>query len=452
MHESAAGLEKGDAGESTQGAQTEAKEIVTDLINVLDRIRLIRSIQRSGAKHDRHAIPYATIGPIRTRGGGRHDPWKFRWRLKSRWNHESDTGGKRRRSNEPFDRFEKTGKNRGKSPNLLLPNSKSHGKLFPKHRRIRCSNFSIFFVQALLISRLLGQDLFEQSNDLLVREIDDTLPKRPWLFWPEARTNGVGRRIVPMVPNPAWGCAFSLFARGRSGIRTLSKPLQKGLGLLAQGSERQDRIHRQLHVQSRLFHLALAEAYGLTNDLRLGPALEKATKLIVSSQKNNPKGGWRYSPESQDADTTVSGAQMVALFAARNAGIKVPEEAIERGKAYALSCQDSRGGFGYTTSGANLPRTAIGSLILSLAKDTDSDAYKNSVEYLKESAKFGDQGHKFYSLYYTSQAVFRASPSFWNSWNSQNFKRLQSTQTENGSWNGNYGQTFATSAALLCLP
>ena len=35
MHESAAGLEKGDAGESTQGAQTEAKEIVTDLINVL---------------------------------------------------------------------------------------------------------------------------------------------------------------------------------------------------------------------------------------------------------------------------------------------------------------------------------------------------------------------------------------------------------------------------------
>lgn len=35
MHESAVGLEKGDAGESTQGAQSEAKEIVTDLINVL---------------------------------------------------------------------------------------------------------------------------------------------------------------------------------------------------------------------------------------------------------------------------------------------------------------------------------------------------------------------------------------------------------------------------------
>jgi hypothetical protein len=198
--------------------------------------------------------------------------------------------------------------------------------------------------------------------------------------------------------------------------------------------------------------LALAEAYGLTNDLRLGPALEKASKLIVSSQKSNPKGGWRYSPDSQDADSTISGAQLMALFAARNAGIKVPEEAIEKGKAFLLSCQDTNGGFGYTAaSGANLPRSAIGSLILSLAKDTNTDAYRNSVEFLKENSQFGDQGHKYYSLYYTSQAMFRASPSMWNTWNSQNFKRLQSTQTENGSWNGNYGQTFATSAALLSL-
>ena len=36
---------------------------------------------------------------------------------------------------------------------------------------------SFFFFQAVLISRLLGQDLFEQSNDLLVREIDDTYRK-----------------------------------------------------------------------------------------------------------------------------------------------------------------------------------------------------------------------------------------------------------------------------------
>jgi hypothetical protein len=198
--------------------------------------------------------------------------------------------------------------------------------------------------------------------------------------------------------------------------------------------------------------LALAEIYGRTNIQGIGPALEKATRLIISSQKNNPKGAWRYSPESNDADITVSGAQMLALFAARNAGIFVPNEAIEKGKAFILTCQDSGGGFGYTGStGPNLPRTSIGCLILSLAKDTDSEAYKKSLDFLNDNASFGDQGHKFYNLYYTSQAIFRANPKLWISWNFQNFKKLQSSQTQEGGWNGNYGTTFSTSAALLSL-
>ena len=198
--------------------------------------------------------------------------------------------------------------------------------------------------------------------------------------------------------------------------------------------------------------LALAEYYGLSNDTAIGPALKKATNLIVSAQKTNPKGAWRYSPDSKDADTTVTGAQMVALFAARNAGIEVPDQAIAKGKKFLLECQDERGGFGYTgNSGANLPRTAIGSLILALDKDTNSDAFKNSIEYLRENARFGDQGHKFYSLYYTAQAMFRSTEKDWNKWNLENVRQLQAKQSENGSWNGNYGNTFATSAALLSM-
>ena len=198
--------------------------------------------------------------------------------------------------------------------------------------------------------------------------------------------------------------------------------------------------------------LALAEAYGITNDLRLGPALQKATVLILGSQKGNAKGAWRYGPESKDADTTVSGAQMVALFAARNAGLSVPESAIEKAIEFFISCQASSGGFGYTSkSGPNQPRSAIGCLVLALSKDTDSKAYKQSVKYLMENAAHDGQGHKFYSLYYTSQAVFRADPSLWRVWNSKNVKRLLATQSEDGSWNGNYGKAFSTSAALLSL-
>ena len=59
--------------------------------------------------------------------------------------------------------------------------------------------------------------------------------------------------------------------------------------------------------------LALAESYGAVNDDRLGPALQKAVRLILTSQEANPTKAWRYSPDARDADTTVSGAQMVAL-------------------------------------------------------------------------------------------------------------------------------------------
>ena len=305
-----------------------------------------------------------------------------------------------------------------------------------------------------LFSSLGGQDLFEQSNDSLVQEIDGTYRKGLEFLAENQEESGCWTdNSYGSQPGVVGMAILAFLARGDDPeFGPYRLHVKRAMNFLLKQQNQETGYIGSSMYNHGFATLALAEAYGLTNDLRLGPALEKASKLIVSSQKSNPKGGWRYSPDSQDADSTISGAQLVALFAARNAGIKVPEEAIEKGKAFLLSCQDSNGGFGYTAaSGANLPRSAIGSLILSLAKDTNTDAYRNSVEFLKENSQFGDQGHQYYSLYYTSQAMFRASPSLWNSWNSQNFKRLQSTQTENGSWIGNYGQTFATSAALLSL-
>ena len=305
-----------------------------------------------------------------------------------------------------------------------------------------------------LFSSLGGQDLFEQSNDSLVQEIDETYRKGlQFLAENQEETGCWTDSSYGSQPGVVGMAILAFLARGDDPeFGPYRLYVKRAMNFLLKQQNQETGYIGSSMYNHGFATLALAEAYGLTNDLRLGPALEKASKLIVSSQKSNPKGGWRYSPDSQDADSTISGAQLVALFAARNAGIKVPEEAIEKGKAFLLSCQDTNGGFGYTAaSGANLPRSAIGSLILSLAKETNTDSYRNSVNFLKKNSQFGDQGHQYYSLYYTSQAMFRASPSLWNSWNSQNVKRLQSTQTENGSWNGNYGQTFVTSAALLSL-
>src|SRR5437773_7668602 len=73
--------------------------------------------------------------------------------------------------------------------------------------------------------------------------------------------------------------------------------------------------------------LALAEAYGAVDDRHvwpggkkprsIGAALELAVRAAITSQQKNPLGAWRYSPQSTDADTSVSGAVLVGLLAAR---------------------------------------------------------------------------------------------------------------------------------------
>ena len=299
-----------------------------------------------------------------------------------------------------------------------------------------------------------GQELFEQRDDGFVRALDDSY-LRGLNFLQVKQEDSGGWRDSSYGSEPGvMGMAILAFlSRGDDPeFGPYSNAISRSVQAILKKQNQETGYIGSSMYNHGFATLALAEFYGMTNDQRIGPALLKATRLILSAQTRNPKGGWRYSPESKDADTTVSGAQMVALFAARNAGIQVPDEAIEKGKLFILSCQDDSGGFGYqTSSGANLPRTAIGSLVLSLARETKTPAYEKSVNYLRQNAKFGDQGHKFYSLYYTAQAMFRASPGDWNSWNLENVRRLKSSQLEDGSWNGNYGNSFATSSALLSM-
>ncbi len=198
---------------------------------------------------------------------------------------------------------------------------------------------------------------------------------------------------------------------------------------------------------------SLAEAYGLIEHPKLADALTKAVELILSSQRRNRFGGWRYTPDSMDADTSVAGAQIVALFAARNAGIRVPDEAIKRGLNYMTSCRNnSDGSFGYTTSSGGKPTlTAIGVLCLALAKDMDSRAFETSVEYLRKNLDYRDRHYPYYFEYYMSQALFHADEALWEEWNSRNIRYLATIQSSDGSFLGNQGASFNTAGALLSL-
>ncbi len=88
--------------------------------------------------------------------------------------------------------------------------------------------------------------------------------------------------------------------------------------------------------------LGLAEAYGAVDDRNLwdgipnaanrtiGQSLELAVRSSITAQKTNTFGAWRYNPSGSDADTSVAGAVLMGLLAARNAGVEVPDEAIDR--------------------------------------------------------------------------------------------------------------------------
>jgi len=198
--------------------------------------------------------------------------------------------------------------------------------------------------------------------------------------------------------------------------------------------------------------LALAESYGMVENPKLAPALQKAVELILTAQKRSRFNGWRYTPESRDADTTVTGCQIVALFAARNAGIPVPEEAITKGLAYLSRCRGSDGGYGYTSASGGKPTlTAIGVLCMALAKEKDSKSFASSLAYLQDKMNYRDRFYPYYFEYYMSQALFHADEETWRQWNALTVRYLSTIQAADGSWPGNKGQTFNTSGALLSL-
>jgi hypothetical protein len=298
----------------------------------------------------------------------------------------------------------------------------------------------------------LAQELFEGSIESVPLDVDRMYVKGIQFLVQSQNAQGNwsdGQGSQPAVVGLA---VMAMLAHGEDpNSGPYSKAIKKGLDfILTQQNKDTGYIGSSMYNHG-FATLAIAEAYGMVNDPRLGPALNEAVKLILNSQSRNMFGAWRYSPESRDADTTVSGANLVALFAARNAGIGVPDEAIKKALQFYLMCQSGDGGFGYTSpGGSNGPRTAIGALVFALARQKDGRAFKAAFQFLSTGAQ--TEGAYFhYYLYYASQSFFHASMQAWTEWNTINVNSLKSAQKPDGGWDGSNGATFSTATSLLSL-
>ncbi|MEO6789055.1 MAG: prenyltransferase/squalene oxidase repeat-containing protein, partial [Chthoniobacteraceae bacterium] len=108
--------------------------------------------------------------------------------------------------------------------------------------------------------------------------------------------------------------------------------------------------------------IALGELYGESRSPVIREKLQRAIRLIVTTQseRGSTKGGWRYQPRPGDADISVTVLQVVALRAAKNAGLDVPQQTIDDAVDYVRRCSVPGGGFAYQAGqwGAGFSRTA----------------------------------------------------------------------------------------------
>lgn len=302
------------------------------------------------------------------------------------------------------------------------------------------------------LPRAFAQELFTESSDPATSEVDRIyLRGLQFLARNQGREGSWNDQPYGREPAVVGLAMMCILARGDDpNTGPFADTLRRGYDyILGQIDTESGYIGRTMYNHG-FSTLALAEAYGVLNHPRLGFALEKAVKLIVNAQAQNPLGAWRYTTTSKDADTTVSGAQMVALFAARNAGLAVPEDAIQKGLKFFQQSQNADGGFSYTPgSSSNAPRTAIGALVMALAKQKETAGFRRAMAYLQKAP--ADTMYQQYYLYYAAQAFFHASPELWAGWNRSNIRSLATTQLPDGGWEGPFGATFATSASLLSL-
>jgi hypothetical protein len=254
--------------------------------------------------------------------------------------------------------------------------------------------------------------------------------------------------------------------------------------------------HEGTRMYSHAFAtLALAEVYGMTPRPRVKMLLESAIEFTVRCQ--NTTGGWRYVPFSPDSDMSVTVCQVVALRAARNVGVKVPQATIDRALKYVIESaytqpNEPPGGFRYQPEDIRWNRDSYSLAAAGLTTLFQAGLYDdasiaryvrerkipkspppriaNTLDYVKN--QFADvvndtPEHFFfwYGTYYATQAMYLVggtNPLEWSSWYTRVRNQIlrvehRETDPESGQqeshWRSNIdtSHAYATASALLIL-
>ena len=214
--------------------------------------------------------------------------------------------------------------------------------------------------------------------------------------------------------------------------------------------------------------LLLTEVSGMVSAERqaqIDAVLPKAIKVILDAQgvkkDKGSTGGWRYTPDARDSDTSCSGWCLMALRSARLNGARVPGSAIKAAVEYMHRHSDGElGCFGYqSTRQFTVTLSGAGILCLELCGKHEDRASLRAAKYLIGIYKDPNNGmlkqeYRFYGLYYASQGLFQIGGENWKEFSAWLYPTGLEMQRQDGSWIGRGGEdspVYATSMMILAF-
>ena len=229
-------------------------------------------------------------------------------------------------------------------------------------------------------------------------------------------------------------------------------------GCLAGTTNRYERMY--CHAMATC---ALSEAYAMTFDARLQPAVKRAVNYTLRCQ-DRVTGGWRYHP-SDPGDTSQLGWQLMALKSAELAGIAIPQETRDGIRRFLKSVSSGRNG-GLACYQATRP-IATRSMTAEAMVCRQFLGYADGPETVSEASGYllqelpGAARTNHYYWYYATLGLYQVQGDAWRQWNEALQDNLLAAQRHDGGWAGSWdpdpvwggcgGRAYSTALATLCL-
>jgi len=211
--------------------------------------------------------------------------------------------------------------------------------------------------------------------------------------------------------------------------------------------------------------VTLSEAYGMLQDeeenRKVKEALERALKVILHSQVKQgvKQGGWRYAPQPNDADLSVTAWQILALRSAQNCQLEVPDKAIRDATDYLRrSYHKSSKGFAYSPGGGPSVAMKSAGVVCMLAlgankTQADKEMINGSASYLL-TLNPTSGGHFYYQSYYVATAANMVGKEHREVLLPKLEKFLLGLQMPTGEFRkhqGAQGGVYSTAFSVICL-